>query len=58
MLDQTPGDAAVGETARSEDDALYCAGCGHLITRGRWRIQLANRSRIPPIGRQPIKLSM
>ena len=39
MPDQTPGDVAIDETALSEDDALYCADCGHLITRGRWRIR-------------------
>ena len=42
MLQKAPESAADGETETDEatDDALYCAGCGHLVTRGRWRLSI------------------
>jgi hypothetical protein len=38
VLQITPESANHPETDLKEDDALYCAACGHLATRGRWRI--------------------
>jgi len=37
MLQITPEDEKKPDTDEAIDDAIYCAGCGHLITRGRWR---------------------
>jgi hypothetical protein len=34
-------DEKIEEDVREEeDDAIYCAACGGLVTRGRWRISM------------------
>ena len=38
MLQTKSEDEASGEIAEATDDALYCSGCLHLITRVRWQI--------------------
>ena len=38
MLQTKTDDEASGETMPATDDALYCTGCGHLISRTRWQI--------------------
>ncbi len=44
---------AKNETETAEDDPIYCAGCGHLITRERWAISIDGHERvfINPAGR-------
>lgn len=41
------------ETNVATDDALYCADCGHLITRARWAISMDGHERVftNPAGR-------
>ncbi len=41
------------DTEDTTDDALYCAECGHLITRTRWAISMDGHERvfINPAGR-------
>jgi len=41
MLDIAPEGRDRADTVLSTDDALYCAACGLLMTRGRWRVILA-----------------
>ena len=36
MFDAEEETAPAGETAEQPDDALFCARCGHLVTRRRW----------------------
>lgn len=38
MLQITPDTALDADSDVTDDDALYCAACGNLVTRGRWRI--------------------
>ena len=38
MLDDAAAHDYGTEAAFKPDDAIYCAGCGHLVTRRRWRI--------------------
>ena len=38
MLDIAPEGRDRSDTVLSTDDALYCAACGLLMTRGRWRV--------------------
>ena len=38
MLDDAAAHDERTEAALKTDDPIYCAGCGHLVTRGRWRI--------------------
>lgn len=40
MLQIAPGAKIETDVADEEDDAIYCAACGHLATRGRWRIAM------------------
>ena len=40
MLQIVPDGAADTETEETTDDAINCAGCGHLVTRGRWRLSM------------------
>ena len=35
MLQITPETETPADAEEKTDDALYCAGCGHLVTRGR-----------------------
>lgn len=51
MLDQAP-DTDI-ETVTVTDDAIYCAACGHLLTRERWAISMDGHERvfINPAGR-------
>ncbi len=41
------------ETEEKTDDGVYCAGCGHLVTRTRWALDLGGHERvfINPAGR-------
>ncbi len=45
MLQIKPEDETTTETDEKSDDAIYCAGCGHLVTRGRWKISLGGTER-------------
>lgn len=36
MFDAEQDTAPAAETVEKPDDALYCARCGHLVTRRRW----------------------
>ncbi len=40
MLQIAPDADIEKEVEERTDDAIYCAGCGHLVTRGRWRLSL------------------
>ncbi len=40
MLQIAPDGANDNETDEATDDAITCAGCGHLVTRGRWRLDM------------------
>lgn len=40
MLQEAPDAVLEREVEESTDDALYCAGCGHLVTRGRWALSM------------------
>ncbi len=45
MLQIKPEDENATGTEEKSDDALYCAGCGHLVTRARWKISLGGTER-------------
>lgn len=51
MLQIAPKDA--DEQEIGTDDALYCAGCGHLLTRTHWAVDVGGHERvfINPAGR-------
>lgn len=51
MLDQAPEIDI--KTTDTTDDAIYCAACGHLLTRTRWAISMDGHERvfINPAGR-------
>ena len=51
MLDDETETLVCEET--DTDDALYCTGCGHLLTRTRWAIDIGGHERvfINPAGR-------
>ncbi len=53
MLQITPEAEKNTEADTDIDDALYCAGCGHLLTRMRWAIDTGSHGRvfINPAGR-------
>ena len=40
MLRDAPETVEDDETVDDEADEIYCVGCGHLVTRGRWRIAM------------------
>lgn len=40
MLQESPDAEIEREVAETTDDGLYCAACGHLVTRGRWAISI------------------
>ena len=40
MLQVAPDADIETETDEETDDALYCAACGVLVTRGRWRLSI------------------
>jgi len=40
MLQVTPGSSADTDLREKEDDAIYCAACGHLVTRTRWAFDI------------------
>ena len=40
MLQIAPEDETPVDTDEKTDDAIYCARCGHLVTRTRWKIAL------------------
>lgn len=46
MLQIIPEDKTATDTKTKSDDAIYCAGCGHLVTRGRWKISMGGTERI------------
>jgi len=45
MLQITPETETPADAEEKTDDALYCAGCGHLVTRGRWKILMGGAER-------------
>lgn len=51
MLDQAPDTDT--KTEDKTDDAVYCAHCGHMLTRTRWAISMDGHERvfINPAGR-------
>lgn len=40
MLRVSTDDRIDAEVLDDEDDAIFCAGCGAFVTRGRWRISM------------------
>ncbi len=40
LLQIVPDSDVGDELLEKEDDAIYCARCGHLATRGRWRLSM------------------
>ena len=40
MLQITPETGPDAKTKDKTDDALFCARCGHLVTRTRWKIAI------------------
>ena len=46
MLQITPETETPADAEEKTDDALYCAGCGHLVTRGRWKILMGGAERV------------
>lgn len=53
MLQRTPESERETTTREAADDALYCAGCGHLVTRTRWAISIDGHEHVVfnPAGR-------
>lgn len=53
MLQKTPETELETATEEGTDDALYCAGCGHLVTRARWAISIDGHEHVVfnPAGR-------
>lgn len=45
MLQIKPEDETPTVTKEKTDDAICCAGCGHLVTRGRWKISMGGGER-------------
>ena len=39
MLDTLAKEIVEADLREITDDAIYCAACGMLVTRGRWRIE-------------------
>ena len=46
MLQITPETETPADAEEKTDDALYCASCGHLVTRGRWKILMGGAERV------------
>jgi len=46
LLQTTPETGNPTELEEKTDDALYCAGCGHLVTRTRWKISMGGSERV------------
>ena len=46
MLQIAPETGDDAATKEQTDDALYCARCGHLVTRTRWKIALGGGERL------------
>ncbi len=46
MLQIKPEDETPTDTEEKTDDALYCARCGHLVTRTRWKIYMGGSERV------------
>ncbi len=46
MLQIKPDTGDAIDAEEKTDDALYCAGCGHLVTRTRWAIKMGGRERV------------
>ena len=46
MLQIKPDTDDTTEAEEKTDDALYCAACGHLVTRTRWAISMGGRERV------------
>lgn len=53
MLQKTPEAEMHSKVETGTDDAIYCAGCGHLLTRMRWAVDVGGHERvfINPAGR-------
>jgi len=43
MLREADGSDDQTDIVTTEDDALYCRACGHLVTRTRWRVAIDGR---------------
>ncbi len=52
MLQIKPEGGNDTDTEEKTDDAIYCARCGHLVTRGRWKISMGGTERVftNPVG--------
>ncbi len=53
MLQKAPKEEKKTEADAGTDDAIYCAKCGHLLTRMRWAVDIGGHERvfINPAGR-------
>jgi hypothetical protein len=53
MLQIAPEGAGKTETEETTDDVINCAMCGHLVTRGRWRLDIDGHEHVffNPAGR-------
>ncbi len=40
MFEERTAAGTTADVVTQDDDAIYCATCGHLVTRGRWRIHM------------------
>ena len=52
MLQIKPEDETPADADEKTDDAIYCARCGHLVTRTRWKISIAGGKQVftNPVG--------
>lgn len=46
MLQIAPETGDDTDTKEKTDDAIYCARCGHLVTRTRWKIAIGGGERV------------
>ena len=46
MLQITPETENPTEADEKTDDAIFCAGCGHLVTRTRWKISMGGSEHV------------
>ena len=46
MLQVTQNADETPDADEKTDDAIYCARCGHLVTRSRWHVALGGSGRV------------